>query len=231
MKLYGFRGGLFPPRVDIYLAEKGIKGIERIVFDMGSPWPPPEMERMGPLGTVPILETEDGTLIRASVAILEYLEERFPAPTMLGATPEVRAQTRVLMSVIEEATLQLGVWCHKASPLFAGREPQHPVAAAFARDDYFARLRKLDLLAAEAAGPFLTGPQVTIADCAAMATLQFADRFYGVPVPRDCPHLVAWYGMFSARPSARPPAYPAAMLEKAYGLDAAADAGNAPTTT
>jgi glutathione S-transferase len=37
--------------------------------------PPPEMERLGPLGTVPTLETDDGTLIRSSLAILEYLEE------------------------------------------------------------------------------------------------------------------------------------------------------------
>jgi glutathione S-transferase len=75
MKLYEFNGGLFPPRVGIYLGEKGITDIDRIAFDMFANRPPPEMERLGPLGTVPILETDDGTLIRSSLAILEYLEE------------------------------------------------------------------------------------------------------------------------------------------------------------
>lgn len=126
MKLYEFKGGLFPPRVGIYLAEKGITDIDRIAFDMFANWPPPEMDRLGPLGTVPILVTDDGTLIRSSMAIVEYLEELYPSPNMIGLTPEVRAQTRVLVSVIEEAATQFSIWCHKGSPVFASREsPRH----------------------------------------------------------------------------------------------------------
>jgi len=28
------------------------------------------------------------------------------------------------VSVLDEAATQFAIWCHKASPLFAGREPQ-----------------------------------------------------------------------------------------------------------
>lgn len=106
MKLYELEWGLYPRRDGIYLAEKGITGIERIAFNALDAWPPPELTRLGPIGTVPILYTEEGTLIRSSIAILEYLEERFPSPDMFGATAEKRARTRELVSVIDEAAMQ-----------------------------------------------------------------------------------------------------------------------------
>ncbi|UHD47676.1 ATP-binding protein [Aureimonas altamirensis] len=135
------------------------------------------------------------------MAIIEYLEEIHSQPDLLGATPEARANTRVFVSVIEEAALQLGIWCHKGSPIFAGHEKQDVVAAQFARSAYHGRLQKLELLALETEGPFLAGSSVTVADCAAMATLQFARDFYGIPIPKDCTRLSQWFLTFSARPS------------------------------
>lgn len=213
MKLYEFNGGLFPPRIGIYLAEKGIKDIARIELDLMGDWPPPEMKRLGPLGTIPVLETDDGTLIRSSVAILEYLEEIYDEPKMIGETPALRAQTRVLLSVIEEATLQFGIWTHKCSALFASREAQNEVAAQFAAEAYYGRLQKLEELVQEHKDPFLAGPHVTIADCVAMATFQFAHMLFSVPVPTSCPKLVQWYEMFSKRPSAAARPYPPEMVE------------------
>lgn len=218
MTLYELDWGLYPRRVGIYLAEKGITGIERMAFDLMAGWPPPELSRLSPLATVPILQTEDGTLIRSSIAILEYLEERFPSPEMLGATPTLRARTRELVSVIDEAALQFGIWCHKGSPAFAGREEQSTQAATFAAGAYHRQLRLLDVLAREAGGPFLAGDNATVADCVAMATLQFAQGLYGVPVPDECAALLDWYAMFSERPSAMPAPYPAPLHEVAYGL-------------
>lgn len=218
MKLYELEWGLYPRRVGIYLSEKGITGIERIAFDALEAWPPPELAKLGPLGTVPILETEEGTLIRSSIAILEYLEERFASPDMAGATPERRARMREMLSVVDEAAMQFGVWCHKASPLFAQGERQSREAATFAADAYYGRLRMLDLLVQESDGPFLSGDQPTIADCVTMATLQFAENVYGVPLPNGCDALAEWYAFFAARPSAAPPSYPEPVVKLAYGL-------------
>ena len=218
MTLYELEWGLYPRRVGIYLAEKGITDMGRIAFDLSAGWPPPELERLSPLATVPILRTEDGTLIRSSIAILEYLEERFPSPDMLGATPELRARTRELVAVVDEAALQFGIWCHKGSPAFAGREEQSREAATIAADAYYGRLRLLDTLASETPGTFLAGEEVTIADCIAMATLQFAEKLYGVPLPEGCAVLHDWYEMFSKRPSAAAPSYPKPLLAVAQGL-------------
>lgn len=218
MKLYELEWGLYPRRVAIFLVEKGITGIDRIAFDALASWPPPELAGLSPHGTVPILQADDGTLVRSSIAILEYLEERFPSPDMLGATPGARARTREMVSVLDEAAIQFGIWCHKASPLFAGREQQSQQAATFAADAYHGRLRLLDTLAQESRGPFLGGPTVTIADCIAIATLQFAEQVYGVPVPASCPTLVSWYADFATRPSAALPVYPEPVLMLARGL-------------
>lgn len=218
MKLYELEWGLYPRRIGIYLAEKRITGIERIAFDALAAWPPPELSKLGPLGTVPILETQEGTLIRSSIAILEYLEERFPSPDMSGSTPEKRARTRELLSVIDEAAMQFGIWCHKASPLFEQGEQQSREAATFAADAYYRRLRILDRLAQENDGPFLSGGQPTIADCVTMATLQFAQHVYGVPLPNGCEALGQWYASFSNRPSAALPEYPGPVVRLAYGL-------------
>lgn len=220
MKLYELEWGLYPRRVIIYLAEKGISDIERIAFDAMAAWPAPEMAQLNPAGTVPVLQAVEGTLIRSSIAILEYLEERLPSPDLLGVTPEDRARTRELVSVIDEAAIQLGIWCRKASPLFAGREVQNREAATFAADAYHRQLRLLDTMMKETAGPFLAGPTVTIADCIAMATLQFAEQVYSVPVPSNCCNLVDWYGDFATRPSATLPTYPAPVLALAQGLPA-----------
>lgn len=183
-------------------------------------WPAPEMAQLNPAGTVPVLQTPAGTLIRSSIAILEYLEERFPSPNLLGVTLEDRARTCELVSVIDEAAIQFGIWCHKASPLFAGREVQNREAATFAADSYHRQLGLLDTMMQETTGPFLSGSTVTIADCVAMAMLLFAEQVYSVPVPSSCCNLVHCYGAFGTRPSTALPTYPAPVLALAQGLPA-----------
>ena len=49
---------------------------------------------MNPFGGVPILELDDGTIIAESMAIMEYLEEIYPEPPLIGADPVTRALVR-----------------------------------------------------------------------------------------------------------------------------------------
>lgn len=156
--------------------------------------------------------------IRSSIAILEYLEDRYPHPNMIGRSPAAQARTREAMSIADEAALQLGVWAHKGSPVFAGMEEQHPAPARFAAEAYLKQLERLDLILTEAQGPFLTGHEITIADCIAMATVQFAADVYGVPLPERLERLCAWYDLCLQRPSAICPPYPNGFLAVAHGL-------------
>jgi glutathione S-transferase len=218
MKLHHFSWGLYPRRVTLYLAEKAIPDVQWLEIDPLDPKTMSRVHELNPLGTVPVLETEDGLVIRQSLAILEYLEERYPEPNLLGETPAARAATRELMALIDEANTFFGIWCHKGSPIFAGREPQSAEAAAMAAEGYAKRVRQLDSLMAD--GPFLTGDKVTIADCMAMALFQFAKGFYGVALPADCSKLVGWYERFARRPSVSAPEYPPELLRLSYGLKA-----------
>lgn len=59
-----------------------------------------------PLGLVPALEI-DGHFLAESVAILEYLEERFARPPLLPAEPLGRARVRQLVQIISADTQPL----------------------------------------------------------------------------------------------------------------------------
>ena len=52
--------------------------------------------RLNPAGQVPVFIDDDGTAIPGTAVISEYLEEAYPEPTLLGATPLDRAETRRL---------------------------------------------------------------------------------------------------------------------------------------
>ena len=54
---------------------------------------PPYTDR-NPGGQLPALELDNGKCLGETVAIFEYLEEKFPNPPLIGATAEERAETR-----------------------------------------------------------------------------------------------------------------------------------------
>lgn len=218
MKFYNFPWGLYPRRVAIYLAEKGTIEVERIDMEphLIEGWPPTFLRALNPAGTLPVLDAGEGVVIRQSLAILEYLEERFPSPNLTGETAAARAATRELVAVFDEATTLFGIWSHKGSRLFATRETPSAEAAAAGAEKYKTKLRLAEAMISS--GPFLTGDAVTIADCVAMALLQFVREFYGVPIPAGCPKLAAWYERFLLRPSVPHHAYPSDLLDLAYGL-------------
>lgn len=54
----------------------------------------PAYLRLNPHGLVPALQLDDGTVLTQSLAIIAYLEETFPAPSLLPGGPVLRAQAR-----------------------------------------------------------------------------------------------------------------------------------------
>lgn len=211
MKLYLFDWGTYHRRLLVYLAEKGIGDIEQVLVDpmLGETQQEAHLAR-NPAGTVPVLETDDGAFIRQSLAILEFLEETFPEPDMIGGTPTERAHTRDMLSMSNELYTHLThYWAH-ASPVMAQRFDQKADAATAA---YAASLQAIERVVAD--GEFLCGDKVTIADCAMFGTAQFADRFYREPITDATPRLKVWYDRFALRPSAAVPSYPPMLVELA----------------
>src|SRR5215207_3630281 len=58
---------------------------------------------VNPQRQVPVLEVEEaGSVVRLvqSIAIIEYLEERYPSPALLPAAPAARAHVRALAELV-----------------------------------------------------------------------------------------------------------------------------------
>jgi glutathione S-transferase len=95
MKLYS--GDLSPysarVRMQIYA-----KGITDIVLERPATFGMPAFRKDNPIGRIPVLDI-DGDLMPESEVIAEYLEEIYPQPRMLGATPRETAHIRTLARV------------------------------------------------------------------------------------------------------------------------------------
>lgn len=97
MRLYWHPFSLFPRRVRIAVREKNL-ACEEVEVDLpNGATRATAFHQLNPFGQVPVLE-DNGLVIYESVAILEYLEERYPAPALLPSDVGTRAQARQFMA-------------------------------------------------------------------------------------------------------------------------------------
>jgi RNA polymerase-associated protein len=167
-------------RTRIVLAEKGVP-YETVTIDLANR-PAWLVERNPPHGRVPILE-EDGWVLPESAVIDEYLEERYPEPSLLPADPAARAGARLLVFRFDD----LG------GPYYALRKGE-PDAAE--RLDH--ALSALDAILANM--PFLTGPAFGLADVAYVPWLLRLRDLMGVPLD-SYDAVLRWLATCSERPS------------------------------
>ena len=95
MKLYS--GDLSPysarVRLQIYA-----KGLTDITLERPANFGMPKFREDHPIGRIPVLDI-DGDMMPESDVIAEYLEEIYPTPSMLGATPRETAHIRTLARI------------------------------------------------------------------------------------------------------------------------------------
>jgi maleylpyruvate isomerase len=89
MKLFSRAQNSAGERIRIAL---NLKGLDYEYVAVGT-LPPGEYRRLNPQGHLPALDV-DGRIVPQSGAILEYLEERWPARPLLPADPVLRAEAR-----------------------------------------------------------------------------------------------------------------------------------------
>jgi len=99
MKLHNFFRSSTSHRLRIALNLKGLRYDYAAVDLRSEEHLAPVFRMLNPQGLVPALE-HDGHVLIQSPAIIEWLEERYPAPPLLPANPEQRARVRALAAIV-----------------------------------------------------------------------------------------------------------------------------------
>jgi glutathione S-transferase len=201
MKFYNSIGPN-PRVVKMFMKEKGIEiPFEEIDLMKGDNRREPYLSQ-NPSGQMPSLELDNGAFIAEITAICEYLDEKFPGTSLVGSTPEERAETRMWtrradLKVCEP--LANGFRFSQGLGLFKDRMRCLPEAAdglkAVAQDGLAWFDQQL------AGREFLAGKRMTLADILLFCFLDFGAAV-GQPLNPELKNLGAWYERMKARPSA-----------------------------
>lgn len=164
----------------------------------------PEFLAMNPAGKVPVLEDEDGAMVADSYAIVEYLEERYPEPSILGKTAAERAETRRLAAWFDtlfDREVTGNLVNEKVFKKFLKMGQPDSEAIRKACENIRAHLDYIGRLAEQR--NWLAGDSVSLADLAAGAHLSCCDYLGDVPWSKH-PGAKTWYARLKSRPSFRP---------------------------
>jgi len=202
MKLYGFAFAPNPRKVLTYMREKGIPFEYVSVSIPAGEHRSAAFTARNPMQGLPVLELDDGTVLTESLPIVEYLEEVFPQPPMIGTTPLERQRVRAMERLCEMSVLmRVGRIFRNSHPMFAGPS-QMPALAEQARAELPGVLATIDRMVGR--HEFVAGASPTIADCTLFAAFNLA-RAGGIAIDPSAANLARWWAMFSARPSAADP--------------------------
>ncbi|MHC5785637.1 maleylacetoacetate isomerase [Pseudomonas idahonensis] len=103
MQLYTYYRSTASYRVRIALALKGLEFQAipvNLLVPKGGANRQPEYLEINPQGRVPALRTDDGDLLIQSLAIIEYLDERYPQVPLLSKDLVSRARERAVAAII-----------------------------------------------------------------------------------------------------------------------------------
>lgn len=188
MKLLGYWRSSASYRVRIVLALKGLDYDYEPVNLLKGEQAGGDYLKKNPQALVPSLITDDGAVLTQSYAIAEYLEEVFPKPSILPASPVLRAEARAIASAIA---------C-EAQP-FANLRIQKYLVGDLGLDDaakadFLDRwpggaMRAVEALVKESAGDFCVGDTPGLADAFLIPQIYAARRF-NIDLA-SCPTLLA----------------------------------------
>lgn len=202
MKLYNSIGPN-PKTVRMFMAEKGIE-LPKVEVDLmgGENRREPYLGK-NPSGQLPCLELDDGRYLAEITAICEYLDEKFPGPSLIGKTAEERAETRMWVRRIDLNIVEpmaAGFRYSDGLKLFQNRIHVIPAAADDLKQIAREKLQWLDGLMSGKS--YVCGERLTLADMLLYAFLEFGARV-GQPLDPALRTLGGWFERMKARPSAK----------------------------
>jgi glutathione S-transferase len=192
-----------PHVVRMFAAERGADlPLETIDIMAGENRQEPYLSK-NPSGQSPCLVLDDGRFLSEITAICEYLDEVSPGASLIGSTPEERAETRMWARKVDLGICEPmanGFRFSEGLPLFKDRIVTVPEAAEGLKRMAQDRLTWLDQ---QLDGKtYLCGDRLTLADVLLYCFLAFGATV-GQPLNDNNRNVKAWFDRMAARPSAK----------------------------
>lgn len=193
-----------PRRVLMFMAEKGITGIELENVDLNAQeHKRDEFRAKSPTAKVPVLQLDDGRFLGETRAICSYLEGLHPEPNLMGRDFTEHAFIEMWDRRIELYLFLGFANCirHTHPGLAPLEQPQFPDFGAAQGEKVRATARWLD--AELATRPWIAGERFSIADITAFCAVEFAKLMKFRPGEEGMPNLQAWRDRVAERPGAK----------------------------
>jgi glutathione S-transferase len=243
IELYNFAQSTCSLKVRICIAEKQIEWVDRRLVSKNEDHLSEWYLKLNPNGVVPTL-LHDGRVVIESSAILQYLDEVFPAPPLMPTDAIDRAGVRAWMVFVDQVptpavrypSFQYGGLRRKFEKMspeeFAERARRSPLKKAFydkmagggfteaevaaALEDIRKTARRMDSLFDEHGGPWLFG-DYSIADIAVAPLIdRMEDLGFAHLWEADHPRVADWLQRIQARPAYEEAFYEGSRLSEIY---------------
>ena len=199
MKLYNANLSNFASRCRLAIYEKNAN--VEIAPIPGGDLKSPEYLKLYPLGKTPAFEMENGEVIGESEVIDEYLEEKFPTPSLFPKGAEARAKVRYVSRFHD---LYLEPPIRALFPQVGAKEKDQTLITA-KLEEIDERFDQLEKLVAGKNG--FVADEFTFADCTLIPTMFFATLLLPMlggknPVETRS-KLGAWWQTMQTRPNVK----------------------------
>jgi glutathione S-transferase len=199
LRLCGFHISNYFNKVRIAMLEKGLD------FELDPTCTPSQKEDFlarTPLGKIPFLEVDGQHLVESQV-ICEYLEDAYPGRPLYPRDPLARARVRELIAIMELHMELVARRLYRS--LFFGGEAASDELKRSVEKELTKGVRALRMRARF--DPYIAGPELTLADCAAFVHLplvSLASKLaYGTDFLESMPQVKPYLKLVGERPAFR----------------------------
>lgn len=197
-----------PRRARMFIAEKGLEIETRDISIAKGEQLGGEFRKVNPRATIPVLVTDEGTVLTENLGIAAYLEARFPEPPLMGRTPDEKGLVLMWNAIVEQqGGAPIAEALRNTHPAFKDRAIPGPVnyeqLPALAERGMDRAKRFFGLLEERLQeSPFVACDHFTLADISTFVFVDFA-RVIKLRIPEENAATLAWYNAIKERPSAQ----------------------------